>query len=108
MGCHKETLPIQCEQKKAPKKIPNESDFIASNIAGFGDDIGSVTNRITTQTDIQAGFSEGEREYEELEYRVISGQFIQQNCIDYSWSLYAERRIEHVVNPDIWGVRFAG
>lgn len=78
----RDVLPVQCEQKKAGKCIPNESDFINANALGFGDDIGSVTNRITAQTELQSLFSPGSKEYEELSYRITSGQHIQQASID--------------------------
>lgn len=75
-------LPIQCGQKKAQKCIPGEPEFIAANILGFGDDIGSVTNRITAQQELQSLFEPGTPEYEELGYRIVVGEHIQQNCID--------------------------
>lgn len=78
----RDVLPIQCEQKKATKTVPTEQDFIAANILGFGDDIGTVTNRITAQTELQSLFSPGDPEYEELGYRITAGQHVQQNCID--------------------------
>ena len=73
---------IMCEQGKADKKIPSEDDIIESNINGFGDDIGKITNRITAMFDVQSRFDEGSREWNELEYRIQSGQLLQQNSID--------------------------
>lgn len=73
---------ILCAQKKGEKKIPTEQDFIDSNINGFGDDIGKVTNRITTMFDVQSKFEPESREYKELTYRIISGQKYQQDTID--------------------------
>lgn len=73
---------IMCEQGNAAKKIPTEADIIESNINGFGDDIGKITNRITAMFDVQSRFERGSREWEELEYRIQSGQLLQQNSID--------------------------
>lgn len=79
---HRKTLPLLCVQRKAPKTIPTEENIIASNIAGFGDDIGAITNRVTSMYDVQASFAPGSREYETLAYRIQCGQLFQQNAID--------------------------
>lgn len=73
---------VLCAQKKGEKKIPTEQDFIESNINGFGDDIGKVTNRITTMFDVQSKYEPESKEYQELTYRIISGQKFQQDSID--------------------------
>ena len=73
---------IMCEQKTASKKIPSEVDIIESNINGFGDDIGKITNRVTAMFDVQSGFERGSEEWNVLEYRIQSGQLLQQNAID--------------------------
>lgn len=73
---------VMCVQQKAEKIIPTEADFIASNIKGFGNHIGPITNRITTQYDLLAKYTTESSEYQELEYRIISGQLYQQNEID--------------------------
>ena len=72
---------VLCAQKKGEKKVPTEQDFIDSNINGFGDDIGKVTNRITTMFDVQSKYEPGSKEYEELAYRIVAGQKFQQDCI---------------------------
>lgn len=84
----RDVLPIQCAQKKADKRIPEEKDFIAANVLGFGDDIGTVTNRITAQTELQSLFDAGTPEYEELRYRITAGQHVQQNSIDLELSRF--------------------
>lgn len=73
---------IMCQQGNAPKIVPTEADFIASNIIGFGDDIGKITNRITAMFDVQSQFEPGSEEYDELAYRIQSGQKLQQDSID--------------------------
>lgn len=78
----RDVLPIQCKQNKAAKKVPTEDDFIQANALGFGDSIGTVTNRITAETELQSLFEPGSPEYEELNYRIVSGQHQQQCEID--------------------------
>lgn len=78
------TPPILCIQKKGEKKVPTEDDFVESNMNGFGDSIGKITNRITTMFDVQSRFEVGSREFETLEYRICCGQLFQQNSINDS------------------------
>lgn len=78
----RDVLPIQCEQRRARKCVPSEDDLIAANVLGFGDEIGSVTNRITAQTELQSLFAPDTPEYIELQYRITAGQHLQQNVID--------------------------
>ena len=73
------TLTLVCAQKSAKKKVVTEEDLIQSNIDGFGNDVGKVTNRITSMYDVQAKFEPGSVEYETLAYRIRSGQLYQQN-----------------------------
>lgn len=94
----RDVLPIQCEQKKATKTVPTEKDFIKANILGFGDDIGTVTNRITAQTELQSLFEPGSPEYEELRYRITAGQHVQQNCIDKTKGIVAKPMAKHWYN----------
>lgn len=81
---------ILCVQKTAQKKIPTESDFIQANKDSFGDEIGAITNRITEMFDVLANFEKGSPEYEELLYRISSGQNYQQNAIDKSKGIVAK------------------
>ena len=62
--------------------MPGEAEFIEANMLGFGDDIGSITNRITAQTELQSLFEPGSEEYKRLEYRISCGQHVQQAAID--------------------------
>lgn len=94
----RDVLPIQCQQKKAAKTVPSESDFINANICGFGDDIGTVTNRITAQTELQSLFAPGTPEYRELQYRITAGQHVQQNCIDKTKGIVAKPMPKHWYN----------
>ena len=72
---------LMCAQRKAKKIIPTEEDIIRSNIASFGDDIGKITNRITSMFEIQSKYPKDSREYKVLDYRIKSGQLYQQNSI---------------------------
>lgn len=73
---------LMCAQRKAQKSVPTQADFINSNIASFGNDIGRITNYITSMFEVQAEFEEGSEEYEMLDYRIRCGQLFQQNAID--------------------------
>lgn len=73
---------LNCIQTKAPKKIVTEDDVIASNKAGFGSKIGSITNKITQMTSLMANYAPGSKEYEALRYRTQCGQALQQREID--------------------------
>ena len=72
---------IFCIQRTAAKIDPTEDDFVAANIASFGDDIGKVTNRVTSMFEVQAAYSPDSVEHEVLDYRIMCGQLLQQNAI---------------------------
>ena len=78
----KELPAVICIQKSTEKKVVTEEDLAQSNKDGFGDEIGSITNKITCKIDVASNFSKGTKEYEELQYRIICGQNYQQNAID--------------------------
>lgn len=65
-----------------PKKVPTEEDFIISDINGFGDSIGSVTNRGTNMISLRENFDKGSEEYCRLQYRICTMMNYQQNAID--------------------------
>ena len=70
----RETIPILCAQRKAPKKVVTEEDLITANLNSFGDDIGAITNRVTAMFDIMSYFKADSEEYQILEYRIKCGQ----------------------------------
>jgi len=72
---------IMCMQRKAEKKIVEEADIIQANKLAFNDDIGVVTNHVTSMIEKQAGFKPGTKEYDALSYRIMCGQNYQQNTI---------------------------
>lgn len=71
-----------CVQKKAAKKIVTEKDIIEANKLGFGNEVGSVTNKTTAQASLRASFDKGSKEYEILTYRIQCGQNYNQNAVD--------------------------
>ena len=77
---------IMCAQRRARKCVPEEKDMIQANIDSFGDDIGKTTNHITAMYDVIAQYPVGSREYETLNYRIMSGQLYQQNAMDCALS----------------------
>lgn len=77
---YKDTL--MCIQSKMPKKVPTDDDFIESDINGFGDSIGSVTNRGTNMISLREKFDKDSEEYNRLQYRIRTMMNYQQNAID--------------------------
>ena len=80
--CYKPLPAINCVQHKAEKKIVTEENIIQSNFNGFGNSVGSITNRATAMFSVQAGYSKDSKEYKELEYRIICTQKYQQDELD--------------------------
>ena len=107
MRSQKNLLALNCVQTQTPKKVISEIDIIASNKAGFGSKIGSITNKITAMTSLMANYEIGSPEYETLRYRTQCGQALQQREIDKAkgilpipmpkeWHSYAA----NVIKPD--------
>lgn len=80
--CYKPLPAINCIQHKAEKKIVKETDIVKSNIKGFGNNVGSITNRATAMISVQSSFPKDSKEYKELEYRILCTQKYQQDSID--------------------------
>lgn len=74
--------PINCVQRKAQKNKVTEELLQKSNIDGFGNGVGVITNRVTTMYDLIAKYEKGSEEYNELYKRIIAGQLYQQAEID--------------------------
>ena len=91
---------IMCVQRKAAKKVIEESDLILANKNSFGDEIGKTTNRITTMFDVQAQYTPGSQEYEVLDYRIKCGQLFQQNSIDKVKGIIAKPMPKEWYNRD--------
>ena len=75
-------IPIICAQRMAGKVIPNEDNLYESNLKGFGNGIGTITNRITSMFDVQSKYAKSSDEYKALDYRIKCGQLFQQDAID--------------------------
>ena len=79
---HRKLPALMCAQNSVSKIVPTNEDFMKSNISGFGNDIGRITNRITSMYELQSYFDEDSKEHRVLDYRICSGQLHQQDCID--------------------------
>lgn len=73
---------LMCFQESMPKKIPTRDDYIISDINGFGDSIGSVTNKATNMISLREQFESDSEEYKRLTYRISTMMHYQQNAID--------------------------
>lgn len=94
---------LMCIQRKAEKKVPTEMDFVTSNIATFGNEIGQTTNWITSMYEVRSKYEPGSMEYDALSYRIRCGQLYQQNTIDKTKGIIAKPmprywHDRHVVN----------
>ena len=90
---------IICMQRKAEKKIVTEPDIIEANKLAFNDDIGTVTNYVTSMIERQAGFEVDSKEYEVLGYRIMCGQHYQQATIDRAKGVIAKPMPTYWYNP---------
>ena len=85
---HRKLPALDCQQRNAPKMqlnpsyVETEMAIAESNKRGFKNKVGSITNIGTSMLNLQAGFTQGSKEWEELEYRVICIQHFQQLSID--------------------------
>lgn len=70
---------LMCAQRRAQKTISSDEDFVRSNIASFGNEIGQTTNWITSMFEVQSHFEQGSEEWDILAYRIRCGQLYQQN-----------------------------
>lgn len=81
---------IVCAQRRANKCVATEDDMVQANINSFGDDIGKITNRITSMFAVRAKYPAGSPEREILDYRIKCGQLFQQNAIDKAKGIIAK------------------
>lgn len=73
---------ILCVQKKGQKSVITSENLTNSNKNGFGNAIGTITNRITAMYDIMSVFPLDSEQRKTLEYRIRCGQQYQQAEID--------------------------
>ncbi len=84
VGCFTPLPAIVCAQRRAAKKLVTEEDIVTSNVNSFGDEIGKITNRVTSMYEVQARYDKDSPEYRELDYRIKCGQLLQQ---DFSFAI---------------------
>ena len=79
---YRELPAIECVQRNAAKVIVTEKEVKKTNKNGMGNDVGIITNYVTSMMEVQSRFPKDSKEYEELEYRIACGQLFQQASLD--------------------------
>lgn len=82
LEAYKYTNAIDCVQRKGKKKVVKRSDIRKSNRLGLGNEVGTITNRVSAQIDKLALLQIGTKEYNELSKRILCGQLYQQSTLD--------------------------
>lgn len=95
---------LMCLQDSVPKKIPTEDDYIKSDINGFGDSIGSVTNKATNMISLREQFDPDSEEYKRLTYRISTMMNYQQNAIDRIKGVVAKPVPKEWLNPRMFKI----
>ena len=95
---------LMCLQDSVEKKIPTEEDYIKSDINGFGDSIGSVTNKATNMISLREQFALDSEEYKRLTYRISTMMNYQQNAIDRIKGVVAKPVPNEWLNPRMFKV----
>lgn len=73
---------LECVQRKSSKLVITDKEVRKTNKNGMGNQVGAITNYVTSMMEVQSHFEKGSKEYQELEYRIGCGQLYQQNEID--------------------------
>lgn len=79
---HRELPAIECVQRNTQKVIIEEKDVKQTNKSAMGNQVGTITNYITSMMEVQSHFEKDSKEYMDLEYRIACGQLYQQNELD--------------------------
>ena len=95
---------LMCLQDSVEKKLPEEKDYIKSDINGFGDSIGSVTNKATNMISLREKFDPDSEEYKRLTYRISTMMNYQQNAIDRIKGVVAKPVPNEWLNPRMFKV----
>ena len=95
---------LMCLQDSVEKKIPKEEDYIKSDINGFGDSIGSVTNKATNMISLREQFDPDSEEYKRLTYRISTMMNYQQNAIDRIKGVVAKPVPNEWLNPRMFKI----
>ena len=93
---HVKLSSIHCAQNNTEKVIITEAAIKKTNKNGMGNQVGTITNRVTAMMEVQSHFDPGTREYEELSYRIACGQLYQQDELDKIKGIIARPM------PDYW------
>ena len=73
---------IECVQSNAEKVIVTEKEIKKTNKNGMGNQVGTITNYVTSMMEVLAKFPKDSEEYKTLEYRIECGQLFQQAELD--------------------------
>lgn len=73
---------IECVQSNAEKIIVTEEAIKKTNKNGMGNQVGTITNYVTSMIEVLSHFPEESDEYKILEYRIECGQLFQQAELD--------------------------
>ena len=73
---------IECVQRNTSKIVITEKEVLKTNKNGMGNQVGTITNYVTSMMEVQSHFEKDSKEYKELEYRIECGQLYQQNELD--------------------------
>ena len=73
---------IECVQRNTSKVLVTEKEVLKTNKNGMGNQVGTITNYVTSMMEVQSHFKKDSKEYKELEYRIECGQLYQQNELD--------------------------
>jgi hypothetical protein len=95
---------LMCLQDSVAKKCPTEEDYIKSDINGFGDSIGSVTNKATNMISLREQFAPDSEEYKRLTYRISTMMNYQQNAIDRIKGVVAKPVPKEWLNPRMFKI----
>ena len=80
--CYRYLPAIECIQRNTEKIVVTESAVKKTNKDGMGNQVGTITNYVTSIMEVQSHFEKNSEEYKELEYRIECGQLFQQNELD--------------------------
>lgn len=79
---YRELPAIECVQRNTSKIVVTEESVKKTNKNGMGNQVGTITNYVTSMMEVQSHFKKESKEYKELEYRIGCGQLYQQNELD--------------------------
>lgn len=95
---YRELPAIECVQRNAPKMIVTENEIKKTNKNGMGNQVGTITNYVTSMMEVQSHFVKDSKEYKELEYRIACGQLYQQAELDKIKGIMATPMPSHWYN----------